>query len=204
MKKRIYHSETRDVQAAETRSRILVSARELFQQEGFECVTIEQLATAAQVSAPTIYALFRSKRGVVCALMKNAFPVDQFEVLVEKGNQAKSMKEYFAITAKIARQINDAERAYMDIFRGAAVLAPELKKLEKEKEELRYKKQEETIKRMVKEKVLAKGLDPSKARAVLWAFTGRDMYRLFVIERGFTSAEYEAWLAELLIKTLLD
>ncbi len=42
----------------------------------------------------------------------------------------------------------------------------------------------------------------SKARDILWAFTGRDMYRMFVIEQGWTSEEYETWLAQLLVKML--
>jgi hypothetical protein len=29
------------------------------------------------------------------------------------------------------------------------------------------------------------------------------MYRMFVVEQGWTSEEYEKWLAQLLIKTLI-
>jgi hypothetical protein len=32
---------------------------------------------------------------------------------------------------------------------------------------------------------------------------GRDMYRMFVIEQGWTSDEYETWRAQLLMKTLV-
>ncbi len=82
-------------------------------------------------------------------------------------------------------------------------LAPEFKEFEKERELRRYKRQEESIKLIVKEGALLKELTVSKARDVLWAFTGRDMYRMFVIEQGWTSEEYEKWLAQLLIKTLI-
>lgn len=91
----------------------------------------------------------------------------------------------------------------MDIFQGASLLSPELKKLEKERELRRYKRQEESIKLIVKEGALLKELTVSKARDILWAFTGRDMYRMFVIEQGWTSEDYEKWLAQLLIKTLI-
>jgi hypothetical protein len=92
----------------------------------------------------------------------------------------------------------DAEKAQMDIFRGAAVLAPEFKELEKEREVRRHTRQELTIKAMAKEKSLAIGLSVAKARDILWAFTGRDMYRMFVVEQRWTSEEYEEWLAQLL------
>ena len=202
-KKRIYNSEARNVLAAQTRDRILVAAKKLFQAEGFECVTIEKLAQEAEVSMPTIYSLFQSKRGILRALMDEALPSDQFEALVEAAEQEKSPQGLFAISAKIARQMYDAERAQMDVFRGASVLAPEFKKLEKERELRRYKRQEGTIKAFVKSKSLAKGLSLSKVQDILWAFTGRDMYRMLVIEQGWKSDEYEKWLAELLVKTLI-
>ncbi|MBI5274779.1 MAG: TetR/AcrR family transcriptional regulator [Chlamydiales bacterium] len=203
IKKRPYRSTARSTQAAQTKGRILATAKGLFESEGFEYVTIEKIAQAADVSIPTIYSLFQSKRGVLRALMDEALPTDQFNALVERSIQEKSPKARLCISAKIARQMYDAERAQMDIFRGAAVLAPEFKELEKEKERRRYNRQEVTIKAMVKEKSLAKGLSLTKARTILWAFTGRDMYRMFVVEQGWTSDEYEKWLAQLLINTLI-
>jgi AcrR family transcriptional regulator len=204
IKKRPYNSESRDAKAAQTKERILLSAKNLFESEGFECVTIEKIAQVASVSIPTIYTLFQSKRGVLRALMDEVFPKDQFDTLVEKSNEASSPKERLLYSAKIARQIYDAERAQMEIFRGAVVLAPEFKELEKEREMRRYSRQEVTIKAMAKEKSLSKKLSVNKARDVLWAFTGRDLYRMLVVEQGWTSEEYEKWLAQLLANTLID
>jgi len=202
-KKRVYVSETRQVQATQTRSRILESAKKLFQSEGIECVTIEKLAEVARVSAPTIYSLFQSKRGILRVLMDEALPTDQRLALVEESILEKSAKRRLEVTAKITRQMYDAERALMDVFRSACVLDAEFKELEKEREQRRYKRQEVTIIAMVEEKSLAKGLSSSKARDILWVFTGRDMYRMFVIERQWSSEKYEKWLAQLLIKTLI-
>lgn len=202
-KKRAYQSATRDAKAAQTRSRILVSAKILFQTEGFECVTIEKLAQSAEVSAPTIYSLFQSKRGILRALMDEALPSDEFEALVKQVYQEKSAKGRLKLAAAIARKMYDAERAQMDIFQGASVLAPEFKELEKERELRRHQRQEESMRITAEEKVLAKGLTLSKARDILWAFTGRDLYRMLVVEQGWTPDDYENWLGQLLINTLL-
>jgi hypothetical protein len=202
-KKRIYNSESRLVQAAQTRSRILMVAKNLFQTEGFELVTIEKLAKGANVSAPTIYSLFKSKRGVLRALMDEALPPEQYQALVEASKKMPAI-ESLKIAAKIARKMYDAERVQMDVFRGAEVLAPEFKEFEEEREARRYKRLEASAKKIVKEKVLLKGLTLKKAHDILWAFTGRDMYRMFVIDRGWASDEYEQWLAQLLIKMLLS
>lgn len=202
-KKRIYNSEAREERASLTKGRILDCAKKLFQKEGFEAVTIESLAKAAEVSASTIYSLFQSKRGVLRALMDQALPDIQREALVKEVTKKKPVKERLAVAAKISRQIYDAERAQMAIFQGASILAPEFKELEKEREKRRYLRQEETIKIMVKEKSLIKGLTPVRARDILWTFTGRDMYRMLVIEQGWPPDEYEKWLTDLLVKILV-
>jgi AcrR family transcriptional regulator len=204
VKKRSYKSTARDTKAAETRARILSSAKNLFEAEGFEYVTIEKIAQTANVSIPTVYSLFQSKRGILRALMDEALPLNQFNALVEMSIEEKSPKERLGISAKIARQIYDAERAQISIFRGAIVLAPEFRELEKEREMRRYERQEVTIKAMVKEHSLMEGLDPAKARDILWALTGRDMYRMFVIEQAWSSDEYEKWLTQQLINSLID
>jgi AcrR family transcriptional regulator len=202
-KKRSYNSENRTAQAALTRNRVLDSARKLFQTDGFEGVTIEKIAQAAEVSIPTVYSLFQSKRGILFSLLDEALSSEQFNALVEEGKEEKSPKKRLMITAKIARQLYDSERAQIDIFQGASVLAPEFKELQKEREERRYLRQEEFVKILMKEKALLKELSLSQARDILWAMTGRDVYRMFVVERGWSSEEYEKWLAQSLIKTLL-
>lgn len=202
-KKRTYTSETRQSQAAQTRRRILEAAKALFQEEGFEAVTIEQMAQTASVSAPTIYGLFQSKRGVLRALMDEALPADQFEALVKEAMQEKSPQKHLALSAKIARHIYDAESSQMNLFQGASILSPEFKELEQMREQRRYKRQEESINMIATSGCLLKGLKESKARDILWAFTGRDMYRMFVVEQGWTSDEYETWLAQVLIETLI-
>lgn len=200
--KRAYKSDSRSAQAAQTKERILKAAKSIFESEGFECATIEKISQLAGVSIPTVYSLFQSKRGILRALIDEVLPKDQFEALVEKSREAATPQERLSYSAKIARQIYDAERAQMDIFRGAAVLSPEFKELEKEREARRYSRQEETIRAMLEENTLADG-DLNKARDILWSFTGRDLYRLLVIERGWSSDEYEKWLAELLVNLLV-
>lgn len=200
-KKRPYKSESRSAQAAQTKERILRAAKNLFKLEGFEYATIEKIAQVAGISIPTVYSLFQSKRGILRALMDEVFPKDKFEALVEKSKEALSPEERLRYSAKIARQIYDAERTQMEVFRSASVLSPEFKELEKEREMRRYDRQEVTINAMAKENSL--GVSVKKARDILWAFTGRDIYRMLVIEQGWSSEAYEKWLAQLLASELI-
>ncbi len=136
--------------------------------------------------------------------MDEALPTDQHQALVEEGERGKSARGWLIVAAKISRQLYDAEREQMSIFQGASVLAPEFKELEKEREERRYKRQEQSVREMATEGPFKGGISLVKARDILWAFTGRDMYRMLVVEQGWTSDEYEKWLGELLIATLIE
>lgn len=203
-KKRSYNSESRQAQSKSTKNRILASAKMLFESKGFAKVTIEEIAREAQVSAPSIYSIFQSKRGVLLGLMDEALPPEQFEALVEQGKKAKCPRKRLEITASLARQLYDAEKAQLSFLQGASILDPVFKELEIERERRRHQRQKVTVEAMAKEKAFTDNLSPSKIRDILWAFTGRDLYRMLVVERGWSSNEYEKWLTELLIQVLIS
>lgn len=202
-KKRTYVSQTRKDKANLTKTRILESAKILFQEQAIEKTTIDQIATRAQVSTPTIYALFQSKRGILRTLIDHAIPVDVFESLAKEAACALTSQERLCVSAKMARQIYDAERAQMDSFWGVYVLTPEFKEIEQERERRRYIRQEETIQKIKNHGDLIPDLSLEKARDILWSFTGRDLYRLLVVDKCWPSQEYEKWISLMLHKSLL-
>lgn len=204
LNKRMYTSGKRDAQAAQTRSHILDCAKKLFQNEGYDQVTISKIAQAAEVSMPTVYAIFKSKRGVLLAMLDTALPQDMFTTLVEHSMQEKSPVKRLTFTAKLAREMYDAERGVMEFLHSASLVSPELKELEQERELRRYERQGEYVKKLYSDKCLAKGMTLQKARDILWSLTGRDLYRLLVLVRGWSSDQYEAWLAQLLVQSLLE
>ena len=52
-------------------------------------------------------------------------------------------------------------------------------------------------------KRLSPELDYGTARDVFWTLTGRDIYRMLVRERGWSSQQYQDWLADTLVRSLL-
>ena len=55
---RAYHSSLRDAQAAQTRERLFLAAKEFLETEDLEKLTLRKLAELADVSAPTVYSHF--------------------------------------------------------------------------------------------------------------------------------------------------
>jgi hypothetical protein len=46
-------------------------------------------------------------------------------------------------------------------------------------------------------------LDEKEARDLFWTLTARDIYRMLVIERKWSSDRYEKWLSEAIVSALV-
>src|SRR5256712_4933792 len=203
IKKRPYESLVRQRQAGDTRRRIVEATRQLLQSEGYAGMTIEAIAQRAEVSAQSVYAIFKSKTGVLTELLdQSSFGAD-YEDAVRQALTASDPETRLRLAAPIARQIHDAQSATFDLLRGAGVVAPELAKLEQQRERLRYERQERMIISLRDAKRLRLGLNHQTARDIFWMLTGRDVYRMLVRERGWSPQKYQDWLADTLVHSLL-
>jgi AcrR family transcriptional regulator len=203
IKKRPYRSLVRERQAGDTRHRIVEATRQLLQREGYAGMTIEAIARRAQVSAQSVYAIFKSKTGILTELLDQSTFGPDYEDAVRRALSADDAETRVRLAAPIARQIHDAQSATFDLLRGAGVVAPELAKLEQQRESLRYERQERMIMSLRAAGRLRPELDDATARDIFWALTGRDVYRMLVRERGWSSQKYQDWLADTLVSSLL-
>src|SRR5256885_1857069 len=81
-KKRPYKSPARERQAGDTRRRIVEAARQLLQREGYAGMTIEAIAQRAEVSAQSVYAIFKSKTGILIELLDQSMFGPEYEEVV--------------------------------------------------------------------------------------------------------------------------
>ena len=198
-----YKSLVRERQAADTRRRIVEATRQLLQKEGYAGMTIEAIARRAEVSAQSVYAIFKSKTGILIELLDESTFGPEYEEAVRKALSEKDPETRLRLAAPIARQIHDALSATFDLLRGSGVVAPELAKLERQRECLRYERQERMIISLRDAGRLRAELDYTTARDIFWTLTGRDIYRMLVRERGWSSQKYQDWLADTLVRSLL-
>ncbi|HWJ49265.1 MAG TPA: TetR/AcrR family transcriptional regulator [Candidatus Udaeobacter sp.] len=203
-KRRPYKSLVRERQAGDTRLRIVEATRQLLHREGYAGMTIEAIARRAEVSAQSVYAIFKSKTGVLIELLDQSTFGPEYEEAVQRALSATDPETRLRLAAPIARQIHDAQSATFDLLRGAGVVAPELAKLEQQRECLRYERQERMIISLRDAKRLRPDLAYATARDVFWMLTGRDVYRMLVRERRWSSQKYQDWLADTLVRSLLS
>lgn len=202
-KKRPYQSLVRERQADDTRRRIVEATRQLLQTEGYDGMTIEAIARRAEVSAPSVYAIFKSKTGLLIALLDQSMFGADYEEVVRQTLSATDPETRLRRAAAVSRQIRSTQSAAFDLMRSAGVVAPELAKLEQQREHLRYEKEEGMINFLRDTGALRPGLRHQTARDIFWMLTGGDVYRMLVSERGWSPQKYQNWLAETLVGSLL-
>ncbi len=200
---RAYQSQVRQRQADDTRRRIAEAARHLLERKGYAGTTVEAIAQEAQVAPQTVYAVFGSKTGILTELVDQTAFGPNYQELVRHAVEARDPAERLRYAARIARSIHDAQSSTLDLLRGAGVVAPDLAEMQKKKECQRYERQKVQITYLVETGTLKAGLDAVSAREILWALTGRELYRMLVRERGWPSQKYENWLGDMLIDALL-
>lgn len=203
-KKREYSSPIRQKQADDTRARIALAARKLLEERGYAGMTMEAVARKAGVAVPTIYAIFGSKTGILSAILDAARFGSRFQDLVRDAMQTPDPRERLKFAARIARRVYESESSIIDLLRGAGTVAPSLAQTESERDCQRYEAQKVMIQYLVQTRRLKPGLTPQRARDILWSLTSRDLYRLFVRDRRWPAQEYEDWLANTLVETLIE
>ena len=166
-------------------------------------MTIQAVAKRAQVSVPTVYAVFQSKTGILTALLDQSMFGSDYDDVVRYARSATDAEIRLRRAAEVARQIRGAQSAAFELMRGAGVVAPELAKLEQQRERLRYDREEAVITFLQESGKLQAGLSYQTARDVFWMLTGGDVYRMLVRERGWSAQRYQEWLADTLVSLLL-
>ncbi|MEZ4859652.1 MAG: helix-turn-helix domain-containing protein [Caldilineaceae bacterium] len=201
--RRSYQSPMRQQRADETRARIVEAARTLFLQQGYDQTTVDAVATEAGVATQTVYGAFRSKRGLLAAILDRARFGQRYQELIRQSHAVTEPVARLRLIAQIATQILSAEEAEATLLRGAGVVAPELAKMGRTVERHRLEVHEKNVQLLMAGGRLRPELDAAKAQDILWALTGRELYTMLVVERHWSPSAYEQWLAQLLIRTLL-
>lgn len=203
-RRRRYTSELRDRAADATKARVLGAAKRLFTRRGIDATTIAEIAERAKVAPSTIYALYKSKEGILRALMSSALFGPRFQEARAKLDGVTDPVALIALSAHVARAIYEGESAELGLIRGTSAFSPTLRRMEQEFEAIRFEMQEERVRLLFAEARQRKGLALEEARRILWMYTSRDVYRMLVQAGGWTPEQYQRWLSETLLSALVD
>jgi AcrR family transcriptional regulator len=203
-KKRAYSSPVRTEAADETRARILAAANALFSRRGIDAVTIAEIAGKSGVAGSTVYAIFKSKEGILRGLMEQSLFGGRFQSAQRILAGVSDPAEMVALTSHVARAIYESESSDLGLLRNVSGFSPALRKIEEEFEQTRYEMQEERLRRVFAAGRAKKSINFDEARRIMWMYTSRAVYRMLVIEGGWTPDRYQEWLSQTLVAALVE
>jgi len=197
---RPYRSVVRRRQAETTRAAILGAARRLFGGSGYQTTTIEAIAAQAEVSVPTVYLVFGSKVGVLTALVAGAGGDPDIRALAREAKAETDPRHRLEKAAHVMRVLMEREAELLDLLWQAGSGHPDLVAAWRQMHGNRHATLTAAL-----EPVLAGRTPAVRRRAVdiAWALSSPEIYRLLVMERSWTPAAFERWLADSMISQLL-
>ena len=171
--------------------------------QGIDAVTIAAIARAAGVAAPTIYATFKSKEGILRALMEASLFGPAFQQAQSLLSGISDPVRQVEATAHVARTIYDGERHDLGMIRHASGFSPALRAVEQEFESRRFAMQEARVTALFAAGRARTGLTLNEARRVMWLLTGRAVYQALVQDGGWSADRYQDWLQQALMRELV-
>ena len=208
--RRRYNSTRRRQQAEQTRRDIVTAAGRLFRAGGYQ-VPMTAVAVEAGVVVETVYRVFGSKAGLIRAVVEALLaggaaraerPVEErpaIRAVIDEQDPRRRIDRWAATQPGIHRRAGPLLRA----VRAGAASDPELARLWAELEAWRLEGQGRLVERLSAEGALRPDRSGAGGRDILFTLSSLSVHDLLVLDRGWTAAEYEAWLAEALARELL-
>jgi len=191
----------RQRQALETRRAIARAARALFAERGFAAASIDLVADEAGVAARTVYAIFGTKKAILAAICEEWLIEAGVMEAVSQGLAERDLRRRLGIVAYSSRRQWESDRGVRAMLEGAAASDAEVAKMVAGWKSDRARSLHSIVAGL--ESDLRDGIDSGRAGAIIRAMTSAEVYSELVAGEGWTPAEYEAWLAGVLVEVLL-
>jgi AcrR family transcriptional regulator len=191
------------------RSAVVDAAHTLFLERGYGATTIDAISARSDVPAATVYRLFSSKRGILKALLDISIAGDDESVAVADRSPVRTLLstpdpvEMVSGFVGFAAQVNARTSAIYRILVSAAASDPDAATLLEELTVQRQQGQGRIARALARAGALRPPLRERDAADIIHALLSPEMYGLLVVDRGWPSDRYKAWLTATLIEQLL-
>jgi AcrR family transcriptional regulator len=210
VKKRRYEAAGRQAASAATRQRIVDTARELILQRGYRAATIGAIAAGAEVNVDTIYQLVGRKPLLLRELIEQAISGQDHAVTAEdrthviairaEPDPARKLEMY----ARAIRHTHVRLAPLLLALRDASTTEPEAEEVWREISERRAANMAKLIGDIKETGRLRPGLSIRDGADTVWVMNSPELFIMLTEERGWSLDHYERWLADSLIRLLLQ
>ncbi|MDQ1695683.1 MAG: hypothetical protein QOJ03_1036 [Frankiaceae bacterium] len=185
------------------------AARELFLERGYAGTTVEAISDRSDVPPATVYRLFSSKLGILKAVLDVSIAGDDDAVPVPERPQVQSLfatsdpREQVAGFVGVTRDINSRAAPVYQILVSAAAADADAASLLAELTRQRHDGQRRIARSLARRGALRPPLRQRDAEDLIHALMSPEIYRLLVVDRGWTPERYAEWLSSTLVDQLL-
>jgi AcrR family transcriptional regulator len=201
--RRRYESPRRAEQAHQTRAEIARAARRLFETQGWAATTIRDVAQAAGVSVPTVYAAYGNKAGLTRALADAAdLSADAPRMLADLADTTDDPAGQLAAMAGYDQRLFEHAGDLITLAREAGRTDPEFAALYRDGRRAGDRTRERVFAAWPPGTLRA-GLDLGAAVDIYAAICNIDVYTVLRQERGWPADRVLSWWSEALARELL-
>lgn len=206
---RTYDSPRRQAQAQATRRAILEGAQRLFEERGYGATSVPAIAESAQVSLKTVYVVFETKAKLLRSLWEERLGGEEAGLAVTERTWYREMLEEadphrrVALLAAQSRTVKSRSGALMEVIRNAASTDTEIAQLWDHIQTKLLEVSRSIVQKWERDRVLGDNLDVNVAGDLLWTLNHPSVWKLLVIERGWSESQYEEWLRDAITSQLL-
>jgi AcrR family transcriptional regulator len=191
------------------RAAVVDAARTLFLERGYGATTIEAISSLADVPTATVYRLFSSKHGILKSLLDRSIVGDDEDVamadrphvraLLTERDPRRQLAGFVALTV----QVNATVAPLYGVLVSAAGNDPDAAALLGTLTRQRQQGQRRIARSLVRTGASRTEVRERDAADIIHALLSPELYRLLVIDRGWTTPRYQSWLTEMLTAQLL-
>jgi AcrR family transcriptional regulator len=200
--RRRYDSLHRTAQAQQTGAQIARAARELFVTRGWAATTVREVARAAGVSVPTVYAVYGNKSGLIRALVDAADLSGDLPRMLAELETAAGPPGQLAAMAAYDRRLFERAGDVITALREAGRTEPELAQVYGDG---RRRADETRIEVFADWPIgaLRAGITSQEAVDIYAALCNIDVFTVLTVERGWEPDRVQDWWSGVLVRELL-
>lgn len=191
------------------RAAVVDAARNLFHERGYGATTIDAISELAGVPTATVYRLFSTKHGILKALLDVSIAGDDDDAPVAERPHVRALltePDPWTVVAGFVANAGEVNARVAPIYRiltSAAAVDTEAAALLDELTRQRQQGQRAISRTLAKSGTLTPGVGEREAGDIIHALLSPELYRLLVVDRGWSGGRYARWLTALLAEQVL-
>lgn len=204
--RRNYDASARRQRALQQRHAALERAKDLFLARGYAATTVEDIASAAGVSAATVYKTYGGKAGLVRQLCEVALAGSGTVHAHDRSDALRHTRDARALLAgwgALLAEVSPRFSPLLLLLRSAAETDHDAAKLLAELDQDRLERMTENATFLSDAGFLRHGVSVEAARDVLWFCSSAEFYELLVVRRRWSPDQMGHLATQTMIAALL-